>query len=200
MISETRAKLGTFSTNGLGLGQSNRTSQEVPAVLREYKQSGNMTGEQNTAMQDLAKDTQILMIQGIVNVFNYTVEEAAGEYNVSTDEMSALLKRPTFSSLVIEERSDEDFENILSSTSPAPPVNSTISTTTEDSLLQELDSLTTFSTQETPVPMMTSPRAFTITSVFRRYEPTTEPLAQHFASLPNLNSPEVSIGDHMSCN
>ena len=65
MISETHAKLGTFSTNGLGLGQSNRTSQEVPAVLREYKQSGNMTGEQNTAKQG---PTQMLMIQGIVSV------------------------------------------------------------------------------------------------------------------------------------
>ena len=48
-------------------------------MLKEYKESGNMTSKQNTSMQDLAQDTLILMIQGIVNVFIYT----------------ALLERPT---------------------------------------------------------------------------------------------------------
>ena len=43
VISATRAKLGT---NGQGLGQSDQTSQEAFAVLREYKQSSDMTGEQ----------------------------------------------------------------------------------------------------------------------------------------------------------
>ena len=51
VISEAHAKLGTFSTNWLGLEQSDRTSQEVFVMLREYRQSCNMTGEQNTTKQ-----------------------------------------------------------------------------------------------------------------------------------------------------
>ena len=51
----------------LGLEQSNRTSQEVFAVLKECKESGNLTGKQNTAKQGPAQSTQIFMFQGIVS-------------------------------------------------------------------------------------------------------------------------------------
>ena len=80
VITKTHTKHGTFSFNMLELEQGHQTSQGVRAVRREYKESDNMTGEQNTAVQDLAQIMQILIIQGSVNVFNHT----------------ALLGRPTF--------------------------------------------------------------------------------------------------------
>jgi len=67
-----------------------------------------MTDEQNTAMQDLAEDTQVRMIQGILGVFGYTPEEAARNYNVSDGEARLLLQRPTFGS---ELERDEPSEN-----------------------------------------------------------------------------------------
>ena len=36
-------------------------------MLREYKQSGDMTGKQNTAKQGPAQSTQIFMFQGIIS-------------------------------------------------------------------------------------------------------------------------------------
>ena len=68
VISEAHAKLGTFSTNVLGLEQSDRTRQEMFAVLRKYRQSCDITGKQNTAKQSPAQSTRILMFQGIASV------------------------------------------------------------------------------------------------------------------------------------
>ena len=64
MITETQAKLGTFSLNMLGLEQGDRTSQEVPDVLKEYKEASNM-------------------IQGVFNVFSSTSS------TFSTEEVAA---------------------------------------------------------------------------------------------------------------
>ena len=49
-------------------------------------------------MQDLAEDTQVRMIQGILEVFGYTVEQGAQNYNVSAEDLRLLLQRPTFGS------------------------------------------------------------------------------------------------------
>ena len=102
VITETHAKLGTFSFNVLGLEQGDRTNQEVFAMLNEYKESGNLTSEQNTSMQDLAQDTQILMIQGIINILNYT----------------ALLELPAFGSTIsttVEEANLEELDFLTTS-------------------------------------------------------------------------------------
>merc|ERR1719505_482270 len=64
----------------------------------EAKESGNMTDEQDTAMQDLAIGTQVRIIQGTLGVFGYTAEAAANNYNVSVEDVERLLKKPTFGS------------------------------------------------------------------------------------------------------
>ena len=57
-----------------------------------------MTTQQDNAMQDLAEDTQVRMIQGILEVFGYTAEQGAQNYNVSAEDLRLLLQRPTFGS------------------------------------------------------------------------------------------------------
>ena len=52
-LTKTQAKLSTMSFSVLGLEKGDQTSQEVLAVLKEYRESSNM-------------------VQGILNVFNTT--------------------------------------------------------------------------------------------------------------------------------
>ena len=139
LINAAQEKLGTDSFDVLGLDKGRNTSREVFAVLAELKESGNMTSEQEEAIQDLAEDTQVRMIQGIVNVFNYTVEEAAGKYNMTVEGMAALLQRPTFASQEEEEESDAGLVDLL----VGEPLDY-MSISTEDSLIMDLETLTTF--------------------------------------------------------
>ena len=139
LINAAQEKLGTDSFDVLGLDKGRNTSREVFAVLAKLKESGNMTSEQEEAIQDLAEDTQVRMIQGIVNVFNYTVEEAAGKYNMTVEGMAALLQRPTFASQEEEEESDAGLVDLL----VGEPLDY-MSISTEDSLIMDLETLTTF--------------------------------------------------------
>merc|ERR1719341_1694078 len=102
------------------------TSVQIFEVLKGWKEAGNMTDEQNTAMQDLAEDTQVRMIQGILGVFGYTPEVAARNYNVSEGEARLLLQRPTFGS----QKRDETSDIVISSTSTTTSTSSTTTTTT----------------------------------------------------------------------
>ena len=140
VITETQSKLGMFSIHVLGLEQRDRTSQQVFAILKEYKESGNMKDEQTNKMQKLAEDTQIAMIQGVFKVFDYTPDEAAAQYNVNVADMSELLIRKTFSKYV--DYSEE-----------APLYGAT----TEDALLLELEveTLTTFTASDLSLPTIT---------------------------------------------
>ena len=82
----------------MGLHIGDRNSVQIFEVLKGWKLAGNMTAEQDNAMQDLAVDTQVRMIQGILGVFGYTPEQAALNYNVSAEDLRLLLQRPTFGS------------------------------------------------------------------------------------------------------
>ena len=183
VITETQNKLGTFSIQVLGLEQGERTSQEVFAILKEYKDAGNMTDEQSDKMQNLAEDTQIAMIQGVVQVFNYTNEEAASEYNVNVAEMAELLQRTTFTGYVAHSNQDSALALLISASTTQAPLPGV---TTEDALLVDLETLTTFATSNprlpttTPTPTLTSPDG----DSFKHYEPSSPPLGPQFASLP----------------
>lgn len=98
VITETQALLGQKSFEVLGLQIGDRNSVQIFEVLKGWKEAGNMTSQQNSAMQDLAEDTQVRMIQGILRVFKYTPEQAAQSYNVSAEDVRLLLQRPTFGS------------------------------------------------------------------------------------------------------
>ena len=183
VITETQNKLGTFSIQVLGLEQGERTSQEVFAILKEYKDAGNMTDEQSDKMQNLAEDTQIAMIQGVVKVFNYTNEEAASEYNVNIAEMAELLQRPTFSEYAAHSDQDSALALLISPSTTQAPLPGV---TTEDALLVDLETLTTFANSNprlpstTPTPTLTSPDG----DSFQHYEPSSPPLGPQFTSLP----------------
>jgi len=41
------------------------TSENISEVLEGWREAGNMTAEQDNALQDLAKDTKVRMIQGL---------------------------------------------------------------------------------------------------------------------------------------
>merc|ERR1719341_2053252 len=101
------------------------TSVQIFEVLKGWKDAGNMTDEQSAAMQDLAEDTQVRMIQGILGVFGYTPKAAAVNYNVSDEKVSLLLQRPTFGSVVAR---DEPSEIVFSSTSTTASSSSTTTT------------------------------------------------------------------------
>ena len=113
-----------------------------------------MTDEQNTAMQDLAEDTQVRMIQGILGVFGYTPEVAARNYNVSEGEARLLLQRPTFGS-----QRDETSDAVFSSTSTTTSTSSTTTTTTTVAPVissSSSTSTTTTTTTTTPAPTTTT--------------------------------------------
>ena len=58
-ITETQGLLANSSFAVLGLERGNLTQREVLTVLSEYRDSGNMTTEQNEKIQQLAVDTQV---------------------------------------------------------------------------------------------------------------------------------------------
>merc|ERR1712013_193214 len=127
-ISETQNLLGVKSFEVLGMEVGNKTTVEIYKVLKEAKESGNMTDEQDTAMQDLAIGTQVRIIQGILGVFGYTVEAAASNYNVSVEDVNRLLKKPTFGSdAVTFSTVSPDLQRDTANT-PTPTTTTTTST------------------------------------------------------------------------
>ena len=72
VISETQARLATHSFRVLGLERGQLTSREVFALLMAHREAGNMTAEQNSAMDNLSEITQIHMVQetGLGDVSN----------------------------------------------------------------------------------------------------------------------------------
>jgi len=96
VIVETQRLLGQRSFEVLGLQIGDRNSIQIFEVLKGWKEAGNMTAQQDKAMQDLAEDTQIRMIQGILGVFGFTPEQGVQNYNVSAEDLRLLLQRPTF--------------------------------------------------------------------------------------------------------
>merc|ERR1719233_1389703 len=226
VITETQTLLGQKSFEVLGLQIGDRNSVQIFEVLKGWKEAGNMTSEQDTAMQDLAEDTQVRMIQGILGVFGFTIDQAALNYNVSAEEVRLLMQRPTFGSEVKREEisNSSGVEIGVSSTSTtisttssttsttttttttpittttttvAPVVSSsssttptttttTTSTTTVESLIIDIESLTTFatevqkSTEDPPILIGDLSK-----SVFLRYQPQSDP---QFQTLPPLSS------------
>lgn len=96
VILDTQDLLGRKSFEVLGLQIGDRNSAEIFEVLKGWKEAGNMTSGQNYAMESLAEDTQVRMIQGILRVFGYTPEQGAQSYNVSAGDLRLLLQRATF--------------------------------------------------------------------------------------------------------
>ena len=111
VITETQSLLGQKSFEVLGLQIGDMTSVQIFEVLKGWKDAGNMTEEQSAAMQDLAEDTQVRMIQGILGVFGYTAEQAALSYNVSAEDVKFLLQLPTFGTEL-----ESNFERVDSTT------------------------------------------------------------------------------------
>ena len=120
VIVKTQLLLVRKSFEVLGLQVGDRTSVETFEVLNGWRQAGNMTAKQDKVMQDLAKDTQVRMIQGLLGVLGYTAEEASLHFNVSVEDLKLLLQRPTFDDLIDIigelEREESSFEENLDST------------------------------------------------------------------------------------
>ena len=54
-----QSELADHSFRVLGLARGNKTQAEVLQTLQQYRDSGNMTAEQNQEIQQLAVDTQV---------------------------------------------------------------------------------------------------------------------------------------------
>ena len=108
---ETQSLLGRKSFEVLGLRIGDKNSVQTFEVLKGWEVAGNMTAEQDNAMKDLAEDSQIRMIQGILGVFGYTAEQAALSYNVSAEDVKFLLQLPTFGTEL-----ESNFERVDSTT------------------------------------------------------------------------------------
>jgi len=98
VITETQAVLGQKSFEVLGLQIGDMTSVQIFEVLKGWKEAGNMTSQQNSAMEDLAEHSQVRMIQGLLGVFGYTPEQAAQSYKWSAEDLRLFLQLPTFGS------------------------------------------------------------------------------------------------------
>ena len=96
VITETQNLLGKFSLGVLGLEVGDRSSVEIFVEIKQWRESGNVTEKQDKAMHDLAIDTQVGMIQGLIKVFGLSAEKAAEEYDWPLPAMRLLLHRPTF--------------------------------------------------------------------------------------------------------
>merc|ERR1719431_1234412 len=92
VITDTQKLLGDTSFTVLGLERGDKSQSEVLAVLAEYKDAGNMTEGQNTAIKKLAVDTQVRMIQELVGVLNLT----ASDLGLSTEQQDIVMARHTF--------------------------------------------------------------------------------------------------------
>merc|ERR1719513_352430 len=163
-ISETQNLLGVKSFEVLGMEVGNKTTVEIYKVLKEAKESGNMTDEQDTAMQDLAIGTQVRIIQGILGVFGYTAEAAASNYNVSVEDVNRLLKKPTFGSDAVTFSTvspDLQRDTANNVDLPRSPILSSSNTTT-----------TTSTASTTPTPTTTTTTS-TTTSTVAQPEPTS---------------------------
>merc|ERR1719505_257926 len=146
----------------------------------EAKESGNMTDEQDTAMQDLAIGTQGRIIQGILGVFGYTAEAAASNYNVSVEEVERLLKKPTFGSdavtfsTVSPDLQRDTANNVDLPRSPILSSSNTTTTSSTTSTTPTTTSITTTtvappeptstSSSTTSAPTATSPSSTTVSS------------------------------------
>ena len=62
IIKNTQSKLDGDTFRVLGLDRGNKTHAEVLQTLQQYRDSGNMTAEQNQEIQQLAVDTQVSII------------------------------------------------------------------------------------------------------------------------------------------
>ena len=78
LITETENLLGKFSVGVIGLKVGDRSSVEIFEEIKQWKESGNMTEKQDKAMHDLAIDTQVKIIQGLIKVFEFSAEKDAG--------------------------------------------------------------------------------------------------------------------------
>ena len=76
-----------------------------------------MTEKQDKAIHDLAIDTQVRMIQGLIKVFGFCAEKAAEEYDWPLPAVRLLLQRPTFQP---DQSAEEEkaFEEQLEETDP----------------------------------------------------------------------------------
>merc|ERR1719505_4559 len=165
----------------------------------EAKESGNMTDEQDTAMQDLAIGTQVRIIQGILGVFGYTAETAASNYNVSVEDVERLLKKPTFGSdavtfSTVSPDLQRDTANnvdlprspILSSsnTTTTSPSSTTVSSTTVVGQRPNSNIPAEASSTDQLLAQLSKPS----NSVFLRYQPQSGdgPEASQFINLPSI--------------
>merc|ERR1719341_511115 len=110
-----------------------------------------MTSEQDTAMQDLAEDTQVRMIQGILGVFGFTIDQAALNYNVSAEEVRLLMQRPTFGSEVKREEIGNSSEVEIGVSSTSTTIFTTSSTTSTTTTTTPAPTTTTTTTSTTTV-------------------------------------------------
>merc|ERR1719180_605128 len=169
VITETQTLLGQKSFEVLGLQIGERNSVQIFEVLKGWKEAGNMTVEQDTAMQDLAEDTQVRMIQGILGVFGFTADQTAVNYNVSAEEVRLLLQRPTFGSEVKREESisvepEIGSSSIASTTSTTTTSSTTTITTTTPVTTTTTTPVTTTTTTVAPVVSSSSSKSTTTTT------------------------------------
>jgi len=92
IITETQKLLGDTSFAVLGLERGDKSQAEVLAVLAEYKDSGNMTQDQNNQVKKLAVDTQVRMIQELVDVLGLS----ASDLGLTTEQLDVIMARHTF--------------------------------------------------------------------------------------------------------
>jgi len=92
IITETQKLLGDTSFAVLGLERGDKSQAEVLAVLAEYKDSGNMTQDQTNQVKKLAVDTQVRMIQELVDVLGLS----ASELGLTTEQLDFIMARHTF--------------------------------------------------------------------------------------------------------
>ena len=106
----------------LGLARGNKTQAEVLQTLQQYRDSGNMTSDQNQEIQQLAVDTQVHMIQRLVPLLGLDHEAMGmteGQFNILV--LAASTDSPESSTTESSDLSNSELRNISMVSQFTPP-------------------------------------------------------------------------------
>ena len=134
VISETQSMLADHSFAVLRPEKGEPSQQEILKILSAYRSSGNMTKEQTLAMQNLAIDTQVKMVQELLPILGLGPEYLGTEKH----QLEKLMNRRTFTKYAdglseIESLAPEKELGMISSLAPVTNATTVITETSETS-------------------------------------------------------------------
>jgi hypothetical protein len=189
-ISETQALLANHSFAVLGLDKGDLSQDQILGVLAAYRNSGNMTERQNLAIQELATDTQVRMVQELIDILDLTPQNL----DLENHQFEDLVNKKTFDVYGdglpnVEINPGSPHEVVTPSELLTSTVSSTTNvegTTSTEAVIENNTPLATTSS-----PLVNPHSSLTPETTIPVTVPTTEPQGQVSTNVPNT-TPEAT--------